>query len=150
MENQNITKITSSGLTADEINLFKSDPEAFKEYLKYKMYQMDIGYKLYELDHQRQMKAMDERSIQQERKYKDAAEVRKAAAEEDERKYKAEAEADERRYKAEAEADQRREDLWMKIIVGAGAVCDFLANRDTIRTNMENREEILGDLEKLS
>ena len=132
MENQNITKITSSGLTVDEINLFKTDPEAFKEYLKYKMYQMDIGYKLYELDHQRQMKVMDERSIERERKYK------------------AEAEEDERKYKAEAEADQRREDLWMKIIVGAGAVCDFLANRDAIRTNMENREEILGDLEKLS
>lgn len=139
MENQNITKITSSGLTADEINLFKNDPEAFKEYLKYKMYQMDIGYKLYELDHQRQMKAMDERSIQQERKYKDAAEVRKAAAEEDIR-----------RYEAEAEADKRREDLWMKIIVGAGAVCDFLANRETIRANMENREQTLADLEKLS
>ena len=143
MENQNISKVTSSGLTTDEINLFKTDPEAFKEYLKYKMYQMDIGYKLYELDHQRQMKAMDERSVERERKYK-------AEAEEDERKYKAEAEEDERRYKAEAEADQRREDLWMKIIVGAGAVCDFLANRDTIRTNMENREQNLADLEKLS
>lgn len=91
------TKI-NLGLTQEEINLFKNDPETFREYLKYKTRQMEINAEIIKNE---MNKEYDEHLKSYELKLK-------FESEESERKLRAEAEADERKYKAEAEENERK------------------------------------------
>jgi hypothetical protein len=102
-----------SGLTPEEVKLFKDDPETFREYLKYKTRQMEIALDLNNKDHEERMRAMDMKL--EEQKERNRAE-----------------------YQMKVEADDRRDRLWATILMGAGALCDFLAEKDEKNKTLNN------------
>lgn len=97
------------GLTQEEINLFKNDPETFREYLKYKTRQMEINAEIIKNETN---KEYDEhlKSYELKLKFESEESERKlrAEAEENERKRQAIAQENERKRQAEAEENAKR------------------------------------------
>ena len=119
------------GLTQEEINLFKNDPETFREYLKYKTRQMEINAEIIKNETN---KEYDEHLKSYELKLK-------FESEESERKLRAEAEENERKRKAEAEENAKRRadrNNFIYALVGASSmVISFFEEKEKQKKEQE-------------
>ena len=122
-------------LSEKEIELFKNDPETFREYLRYKTRQMEIAAEMDAKNHEERMKVMDmdlENLKEQNRAIAEENDKRrKAEAEENDKRRKAEAEERELKHQMQIEADEKRDRLWAAILIGAEYVFDqFMATKN--------------------
>ena len=119
------------GLTKEEINLFKNDPETFREYLKYKTRQMEINAEIIKNETN---KEYDEHLKSYELKLK-------FESEESERKRHAEAEENERKRQAEAEENAKRRadrNNFIYALVGASSmVISFFEEKEKQKKEQE-------------